>query len=591
MAREHAELEDFVMDPIDNKAAFRALRQYVKGLDSNTLPPFLARICASHKPRSYSEEEILCIFETAAEVHGQSIVPHIGQIVSRVIMIMASVPRSMHSSGCLKVICSLSRFGIDPLAREEEKIGVMSSLCRPLSDCLMNANETISSGSALCITDLVQSNNWQYASSDLVNDVCLKVSGALEEARCQTVVHLGLVVALSKHNPLTLEPYGRSLIRSGLLILENSSSKAINSRLVISSIQMIQSIMENLDARIISSEINNIIDAMERCQVDCITDICTAASQATETAKLLCRQVECRNHKKCSPLGNSTRHSRKGSNSPIDDMDTRDSGCSGSPRELQSAHALTCFDSQRSVGSCAGTLGSARARRRLWNGPHSHGMSNDDIVHSVPHDSLNALGVRGQPNLDALITSGRRCSGVMTRTGGDPCPTCLTTNQCTQISVRQALSGDTRMQSTPKKQLHSFIGSERDRLQLSGSPAIRQVACRGHCTNHLLFEKTGEFEGRNGYCNSVQSGSQWHIQTTDLLVEDLKFPTHGGQSEGVQTPCEERGAEHQKMTRSGKTNENRSSIPFFPLVCVVVIVAFLLAWWKQDRSDIYYVPT
>ncbi|XP_062201804.1 protein SINE1-like [Phragmites australis] len=593
---EYAELKDFVMDPINNKATFRGLKLYVKDLDSNTLPPFLSRVCAPGKPSSYSVEEILCIFETAAEVHGHNIVPHIGQIVSMVISIMASVPRSLHCVCCSKVVCTLSRYAIDPLGREEEKSGIIDSLCRPLSDCLMSTNENISSCSALCITALVQSNNWEFASNELVNDVCLKVSGALEEAHCQTVVHLSLVVALSKHNPLTLEPYGRSLIRSGLHILDDST-KASNSQMIMSSIQMIHSIMKSLNVRSISSEISSIIHALEQCQDDFIPDICTAAFQATETAKLLGMQEECGNHKKFSPLANSSgRHSRKGSNSPVDDVDFRDSGSSGSPCDLQYVRSFTGFDSQPSVGQCVGILGSARARRRLWsNGSDSsHGMSNDEFSHTAAPDSHDALGFRGQSNSVDLVKSGRRCSGVLTRIG-DPCPTCLATNQFSQISRRQSLSGDIRMQSTPRKQLHSFTScrdSERDGRQLPESPAFRQTqCCLGHCTNHLLFQKNGEFEERKGYCNSIQQGNQWLVQNTDLLTEDLKFPTNSGHSDSARTPCEEHQAEHEKMTGRNKRKANCSGSPFFAFVCVVVMIAFLLAWWKQAPNERYIVPT
>ncbi|OEL30063.1 hypothetical protein BAE44_0008914 [Dichanthelium oligosanthes] len=421
---EYSELDDSMMDPINHKPAFRGLRLYVKELDSNTLPPFLARVCSPDKPSSYSEEEILCIFETAAEVHGRNIVPHIQQIVSAVIRIMSS--GSLHSAGCSKVVCTLSRYGIDPLGREEEKSEIISSLCRPLSDCLMNTNKSISSGSALCITALVQSNNWQFASNELVNGVCLKVSGALEEVHCHTVVHLSLVVALTKYNPLTLEPYGRSLIRSGLQILDHST-KASNSQMIISSIQMMHSIMKRLDVRIISSEISSIIHALEQCQGGYIPDICTAAFQAAETAKILVeRQEECGDRKKLSPLANcSGRHSRNGSNSPIDDADIRDSGSSESPCDLQSVRSFNDFDSQPPVGQCAGILGSTHARRRLWSsGSHfSHGMSNDECSHIS--DSAG------------LVKASRKCSDMLTRVG-DPCPTCFTPRATNQVYGRSS---------------------------------------------------------------------------------------------------------------------------------------------------------
>ncbi|KAF8655637.1 hypothetical protein HU200_060954 [Digitaria exilis] len=583
---EYPELDDSMMNPVNHKPAFRGLKQYVKGLDSNTLPPFLTRVCSPDKPTSYSEEEILCIFETAAEVHGRNIVPHIGQIVSAVIRIMSS--GSCHSAGCSKVVCTLSRCGIDPLGREEEKSGIVSSLCRPLSDCLMNANKSISSGSALCITALVQSNNWQFAPNELVNAVCLKVSGALEEVHCHTAVHLSLVVALSKYNPLTLEPYGRSLIRSGLQILDHST-KATNSQMIMSSIQMIHSIMKRLNVRIISSEISSIIQALEQLKGGYIPDICTAAFQAAETAKLLERQDEFGGRKKLSLLVNcSGGHSRNGSNSPIDDADIRGSGSSESPCEVQSVRSLNDFDSQLPVGQCTDILGSTRARLRLWSsGSHfSHGTSNDDFFHISAPDCRDTTGITGQSNSAGLVMASRRCSDMLTRVG-DTCPTCLTPRATNQMYRRQALS-------TPRKQVYSFTScsdSERESHRLHKSLAFRQM----QCPDRHLFQKDGEFEERIGYSKSIPQSNQYHAQSTDLLTEDLKFPTNSRSSDSERAPCEQRhadAAENQNMSGTNKRETNFFSSRVIPLVCIVLIVAVLFTWWKQHPgNELYFVPT
>jgi hypothetical protein len=283
------ELEDSVADPFNKNQSFGGLKLYVKELDANTLPPFLARLCDPDKPCRYTEEEVLCVFETAAEVHGCNIVPHISRIVSTIVRIMSSATGSLHSVGCSKVICAISRYGIDPLGTEQEKSGTISSLCSPLSGCLMSTNECVSTGSALCVTALIQSNNWQFASHELINDICLKVSGALEEVHCQTISHLDLVVALLKQNRLAIEPYGRSLVRSGLSIL-GASTKEDNSQMIMSTIQMIHAIMKNSYLNIISSEISSIIKAMQQLQ-DCIPEIRTDACQVAEIATELCNQV------------------------------------------------------------------------------------------------------------------------------------------------------------------------------------------------------------------------------------------------------------------------------------------------------------
>lgn len=534
----------------------------------------------------------MCVFETAAEVHGYNIVPHISQIVSTVIIIMSSVTGSLHSVGCSKVISALSRYVIDPMGTEEEKSVTISSLCRILSDCLMSTNESASSGSALCVTALIQSNNWQFASDDLVNDICLKVSGALEEVHCQTISHLGLVVALSKLNQLTLEPYGRSLIRSGLRILDEST-KASNSQMIISSIQMIHSIMISLDVSIISSEISNIIHAMEQLRGHSMPEISTPAFQAAEIAKKFCRQEEGGYGKRAGPLANyGGRHVRRGSysHSVMDDVDIRDGGSNESlSDDVQSVHRFRDYDSHPSY---SGIPGSARARRRLWsNGSEkSHGLSNDDFPDTAIRDSYDGVGVLPQSNSAGLVKSVRRYSDLPTRIA-DPCPTCLTpraTNRCSQISRRGALSGDVRMQSTPRKQLqfyNSCSDSKREGYRLPDSPALRQIRrCSGQ-------RAEGELEETNGCWDSIQHDSQCHVQNTNTSIEDMKLPNNGEHSDNAgKSPFEERLPE-KEMTRGKKGNKNCSSTPFFLFLCALVIVVLLFAWCKEDRKELYVVPT
>uniref|UniRef100_A0ACD5ZZV6 Uncharacterized protein n=1 Tax=Avena sativa TaxID=4498 RepID=A0ACD5ZZV6_AVESA len=586
-AGHHAELEDSLTDPFNEKQSFVGLKLYVKELDSNTLPPFLARLCDPDKCK-YTVEEVLCVFETAAEVHGCNILPHISQIVSTIINFMSSATGSLHSVGCSKVICTLSRYVIDPLGAEQEKSRIISSLCSPLSGCLMSTNETVSCGSALCVTALIQSNNWQFASHELINDICLKVSGALEEVHCQTISHLGLVVALLKQNCLTLEPYGRSLIRSGLSILDENTKES-NSQMIISSIQMIHCIMKSLDLSIISSEISSIIQAMEQLQDDHMPEISTPAFQAAETAKKLCRQEDCGYGRRISPLAKyGGKHSRKGSysHSVMDDAEIRDSGSNESlSDDLQSVHRFRDHDSQPSVGQYPVVPGSARARRRLWSNESdkSHQISGDDY-----HDGV---GVIAQSSSAGLLKSMRRSSGVPTRIA-DPCPTCLTpqtTNRCSQISRRGTFSEDIRMQSTPRKQLqfyNSCSDSKRDTHRLPDSPALRQIRrCSGQCTN-------GEVTERNGYWDAIRHDSQCHVQSDDTLMEDLKLPTNGERSDNAgKSPSEEPQTENREMTgvKKGSTNCSRALLLLF--VCAVAIVVILLAWWKEDQRELYVVPT
>jgi len=113
-----------------------------------------------------------------------------------------------------------------------------------------------------------------------------------------------------------------------------------------------------------------------------------------------------------------------------------------------------------------------------------------------------------------------------------------------------------------------------------------------------LFQKNGELEEKIGYCKSIQQGNQCHAQSSDLLTEDLKFPTNSRRSDSARASCEERhaaaaaAAENQKMCRTKKRETNRLSSRLIPFVSSVLIVALLLVWWKQHPSnELYFVPT
>jgi hypothetical protein len=76
------------------------------------------------------------------------------------------------------------------------------------------------------------------------------------------------------------------------------------------------------------------------------------------------------------------------------------------------------------------------------------------------------------------------------------------------------------------------------------------------------------------------------------LIEDLKSPTNGECSDSAaESQSEECKAENEKMTRGKKVSTNCSGALLIFFVCAVVIVAFLLAWWKKDQRELYVVPT
>ncbi|KAL5720606.1 hypothetical protein ACHQM5_013260 [Ranunculus cassubicifolius] len=185
---------------------------------------------------------------------------------------------------CAKLVSGIATYGVQRCTEEEEMRDILQSLCVPLSKCLLENRDSLIYGSALCLEALVDSVNWKFASSEMVNDVCLKVAVALEEKHTQTIAHMGLAMALAKHNNLTLEPYARSLIRSGIRIL-NAKVEENDSRTKVTVIQMVNILMKSVDPRSVFSELEIVVKEMENCCTDRITK--GAAFEAMKTARTI----------------------------------------------------------------------------------------------------------------------------------------------------------------------------------------------------------------------------------------------------------------------------------------------------------------
>ncbi|GLT64565.1 hypothetical protein SLA2020_370510 [Shorea laevis] len=249
------ELENLDKDANSRKSAMRALKSYVKDLDSKAIPIFLAQVSETKETGSLSGEYTISLYEA-----------------------------------CSKVVPAIARYGIDPTMPEDKKRHIIRSLCKPLSDSLLGSQESLTSGSALCLRALVECDNWRFASNEMVNRVCQNVAGALEEKSTQTNAHMGLVMALGQHNPLIVEPYARLLINSGLRILNAGLSEG-NSQKGFSAIQMINFLMKCLDSRSVFSEVELIIEEMQKCQSDQMGFIEGAAYEAEQTAKKIAHEI------------------------------------------------------------------------------------------------------------------------------------------------------------------------------------------------------------------------------------------------------------------------------------------------------------
>ncbi|KAL3534087.1 hypothetical protein ACH5RR_002548 [Cinchona calisaya] len=279
------ELENLDKDADSRKSAMKALKSYVKDLDSKAIPLFLAQV-SEKKETSSSGEYTISLYEVLARVHGHKIVPQIDNIMTTIIKTLTSSAGSfaLHQA-CSKVVPAIARYGMDPTTPEDKKRHIIHSLCKPLSDSLLGSHECLSSGAALCLKALVECDNWRFASNEVVNEVCQRVAGSLNN-HLQTNSHMALVMSLAKHNSLTVEAYARLLIRTGLQILNED----VNSQKRLSAIHMVNSLMKCLDYKSIFSELDLIIKVMENCQSDQMAYVSGAAFEALQTARKICTE-------------------------------------------------------------------------------------------------------------------------------------------------------------------------------------------------------------------------------------------------------------------------------------------------------------
>ncbi|KAJ8755039.1 hypothetical protein K2173_016497 [Erythroxylum novogranatense] len=158
------ELANLDKDADSRKSAMKSLKSYVKDLDSKAIPLFLAQV-------SETKETVL------ARVHGVNIFPQIDSIMATVIKTLTSSAGSFPlQQACSKVVPAIARYGIDPTTLEDKKRHIIHSLCKPLLGVLLDSQGCLTSGAALCLKALVDSDNWRFASDEMVNRVCQNVA-------------------------------------------------------------------------------------------------------------------------------------------------------------------------------------------------------------------------------------------------------------------------------------------------------------------------------------------------------------------------------------------------------------------------------
>jgi hypothetical protein len=386
------ELDNLDKDADSRRAAMKALKSYARHLDSKSIPHFLAEVSDTTAAGAAGAaagggglapgEFTISLYEVLARVHGRNIVPQIGNI-------MATIMRTLSSSGgsfplhqaCSKVVPAIARYGIDPSAPEGEKASIIASLCRPLCGALMGNQDGAAPGAALCLKALVESGNWRFASGEMVNEVCLKVAGAMHDRVTRSNAHMGLAMALVKHNGLIAEAYARSIVRSGLQILDGDTAES-SSQKRLSAIQMINFFMKFVDPRCLSSELGRVIEVMEQCQNDRMPFVRGAAFEASQSAKSIAAQKGSRHEVGASPMVGSNFYKRKekspcrgiwsAKGSPASSSVVTSSGQLRSPEshvvDSSIMNGSTLTESPVSVGQSSCNFDqSRRTNRRLWN--------------------------------------------------------------------------------------------------------------------------------------------------------------------------------------------------------------------------------
>ncbi|KAF3323818.1 hypothetical protein FCM35_KLT12549 [Carex littledalei] len=592
------ELANLDKDTDSRQSAMKALTSYAKHLDTNNIPQFLAEVSDKQVPTTTpSGEFTISLYEVLARVHGKNIVPQIENIMCTIMCTLSSSGGSfpLHQA-CSKVVPAVARYGMDSSTPDEEKTRIIGSLCKPLCDSLMGPQESSASGSALCLKALIESNNWKFASSEMVNEVCLKVAGALHEKSTQSNAHMGLVMALVKHNGLTAEAYARSLVRSGLRILEDGSNRSSQKRL--SAIQMINFLMKFVDPRSIQSELEKVVEIMERCQNDRMPFVRGAAFEASQTAKSISGQKGSRHEVSLSPISNASFKSKNKSPSRSPNLTGPVKKISGftSPESQVVESSIKydgSFDSPvSSVGQCSTNFGyNKRSSRRLWNRENSSENSSVDVslkdglflrgcLSNVPDETEK---FRNKDSMQSDTDQTASFSGFTMI-----CPKSGTVVENTPSPQRQAWNDmdEIKIYSTPRKLFHSLQTSS----ETSPKCASTNIASNGDIQSGNLDGKAEERkESENSVitsskeCEDDLDGNESVFSTSDVIEKNA-----------YRMPCEpEKGensiAENVRVVKDVKPRKSLKGWFGFGLSVILFFIAVVILWMSFE-DDSHVVP-
>ncbi|OVA16414.1 Gem-associated protein 2 [Macleaya cordata] len=593
------ELANLDKDADSRKSAMKALKSYVKDLDSKAIPQFLAQVSETKDPGSTAGEHTISLYEVLARVHGSNIVPQIDNIMSTIIKTLTSSAGSFPlQQACSKVVPAIARYAIDPSTPEDKKRKIIRSLCKPLSDSLLGSQESLAFGAALCLKALVDSDNWRFAPDEVVNEVCLRVAGALEEKPTQSNSHMSLAMSLGKHNSLTLEAYARSLIRSGLRILNVGAAEG-NSQKRLSAIQMVNFLMKCVDPRSISSELGSVMEEMEKCNSDQMAFVKGAAFEALQTAKLIASEKGSKFEDPGSATG-SNFHRRRDYNRRKNSWGGRDrSPVSAVSPESQTVYSFVEYDSFAESPMSTGQSSSnfdyrgRSVNRKLWrnendrvdvslkDGLYSNGFSSNGFKSYSEHFEDGKISDDGDHSeiFSGFVHATPRNGVTLSAT---PSP---------QRGYDQCNIDDIRIFTTPRKLIRSLQDPVNANSDYSSAKPVRRI--RSPASGRSGWSPTWKLDANslnddsNGNENSeagkqASDGSESVSSTCDAATDANTEVSHE-----VGPECK---------TTIGSISTKRESfarvvLKFLCSVLFFILFAIMLSMMSTDNQELSLVPT
>ncbi|CAO2142116.1 unnamed protein product [Urochloa humidicola] len=627
------ELDNLDKDADSRRAAMKALKSYAKHLDSKSIPHFLAEVSDTTAAGAAAAaggggggglapgEFTISLYEVLARVHGRNIVPQIGNIMATIMCTLSSSGGSfpLHQA-CSKVVPAIARYSIDPATPDAEKAGIIASLCKPLCGALMGSQDGAASGAALCLKALVESSNWRFASGELVNEVCLKVAGAMHDKVTRSNAHMGLAMALVKHNGLIAEAYARSIVRAGLQILDGDAAES-SSQKRLSAIQMINFFMKFVDPRCLSSELGKVIDVMEQCQNDRMPFVRGAAFEASQSAKSIAAQMGSRHEVGTSPMVGSNFYKRR-AKSPCRSLWRR--SAKGSPASSKMAasagqfqspeshvvdssimNGSTITESPVSVGQSSCNFDqSRRTNRRLWNNDGVDVSLKDGLFIQLCSNSKDYEDDLGEVCDSEVTDANFECTDTFAGFVS-PSPNGAISRDRTpspKAYDRPISIDDVKMYSTPRRLLRSLQNSyDSDSTNHEGQSTSKHS--RSSSSDQELVESSEEVPSvhLDNKAEEIKDENETiDVQDNNGSTETLSNEDKSGLSatEAVNTSCqaspEIECKESDVCITSSRVKTRKYRVKFtFLLSMIVVILAVLTVLIRIDSYDdsVGLVPT